>query len=59
MSDLFPEQKIYKNGNTYAQNVKEGFFIPIKHIKNHQEVCQRIDKLEQMLVSISEKLSAK
>ncbi|MDA0764120.1 MAG: hypothetical protein O3A39_06765 [Proteobacteria bacterium] len=59
MTNLFPEQsvKLYKNGKTYAQNVKDGTFIPIKHLQNHKELVSKVDKLEQMLVTITEKLS--
>ena len=32
------KQKLYNNGKTYAQNIADGTFIPVKHIQNHKEV---------------------
>lgn len=60
-TDLFPEQKqqkVYKNGLTYSQNVQAGNFIPKVAMQNHKDLCQRIDKLEEMLVKAIEKLSS-
>ena len=35
------KQKVYNNGKTYAQNIADGTFIPVKHIQNHKEVMIR------------------
>lgn len=57
---MFPEQKqvkVYNNGKTYAQNIADGTFIPVKHIQNHKELMGRIDSLESLINSLVTKLS--
>ena len=34
--------KFYRNGKTYAQNVADGTFIPVKHLQNHKEVMDEV-----------------
>ena len=60
MTDMFPEQKqakVYNNGKTYAQNIADGTFIPVKHIQNHKEVMSEVAELKAMMANIVEKLA--
>ena len=49
--------KFYRNGKTYAQNVADGTFIPVKHIQNHKEVMTEVAELKAMMANIAEKLA--
>ena len=49
--------KIYKNGLTYAQNVQAGVFIPAKALKNHKEVIDSLNALDNKMSEILTKLS--
>tara|TARA_B100000427_G_scaffold257234_1_gene220991 strand:+ start:820 stop:1056 length:237 start_codon:yes stop_codon:yes gene_type:complete len=50
-------QKVYNNGKTYAENVKEGIFLPAKALKNHQEVMDKLDANDKKMDLILSKLS--
>ena len=51
------QPKLYNNGKTYAQNIADGTFIPVKHIQNHKEVMSEVAELKAMLANIAEKLA--
>lgn len=56
-TDKAKAPKLYNNGKTYAQNIADGTFIPVKHIQNHKEVMSEVAELKEMLVNIAEKLA--
>ena len=49
-------QKVYNNGKTYAENVKEGIFLPAKALKNHKEIIDSIAVLDKKMNEILTKL---
>ena len=51
------QPKLYNNGKTYAQNIADGTFIPVKHIQNHKEIMTEVAKLKAMMANIAEKLA--
>ena len=51
--------KFYRNGKTYAQNVADGTFIPVKHLQNHKEVMAEVKELKDMLSNFTDKLNNK
>ena len=51
------KQKIYNNGKTYAQNIADGTFIPVKHIQNHKEVMTQVSEIKDMMSNIAEELA--
>ena len=51
------QPKLYNNGKTYAQNIADGTFIPVKHIQNHKEVMNEVAELKAMMANIVEKLA--
>ena len=56
-TDKAKAPKLYNNGKTYAQNIADGTFIPVKHIQNHKEVMSEVAELKAMLANIAEKLA--
>jgi hypothetical protein len=59
-NNLFPEtkqQKLYRNGKTYAQNIADGTFQPIGAVKFQNEMRTEINQLKDMLSQIANKLS--
>ena len=56
-TDKAKAPKSYNNGKTYAQNIADGTFIPVKHIQNHKEIMSEVTELKEMLVNIAEKLA--
>ena len=56
-TDKAKAPKLYNNGKTYAQNIADGTFIPVKHIQNHKEIMSEVTELKEMLVNIAEKLA--
>jgi len=51
------KQKIYNNGKTYAQNIADGTFIPVKHIQNHKEVMTEVAEVKAIMSNIAEELA--
>jgi len=51
------KQKLYNNGKTYAQNIADGTFIPVKHIQNHKEVMTEVAEMKAMMSNIAEELA--
>lgn len=51
--------KFYRNGKTYAQNVADGTFIPVKHLQNHKEIMAEVKELKDMLSNFTDKLNNK
>tara|TARA_B100001564_G_C20298921_1_gene516006 strand:- start:199 stop:393 length:195 start_codon:yes stop_codon:yes gene_type:complete len=51
------KQKLYNNGKTYAQNIADGTFIPVKHIQNHKEVMTQVSEIKDMMSNIAEELA--
>ncbi len=51
------QPKLYNNGKTYAQNIADGTFIPVKHIQNHKEIMTEVAELKAMMANIVEKLA--
>ena len=51
--------KFYRNGKTYAQNVADGTFIPVKHLQNHKEIMAEVKALKDMLSNFTDKLNNK
>jgi hypothetical protein len=51
------QPKLYNNGKTYAQNIADGTFIPVKHIQNHKEIMTEVAELKAMMANIAEKLA--
>ena len=56
-TDKAKAPKLYNNGKTYAQNIADGTFIPVKHIQNHKEVMTEVAELKAMMANIVEKLA--
>ncbi len=56
-TDKAKAPKLYNNGKTYAQNIADGTFIPVKHIQNHKEVMTEVAELKAMMANIAEKLA--
>jgi len=56
-TDKAKAPKLYNNGKTYAQNIADGTFIPVKHIQNHKEVMSEVAELKAMMANIVEKLA--
>ena len=56
-TDKAKAPKLYNNGKTYAQNIADGTFIPVKHIQNHKEVMNEVAELKAMMANIVEKLA--
>ena len=56
-TDKAKAPKLYNNGKTYAQNIADGTFIPVKHIQNHKEVMNEVAELKAMMANIAEKLA--
>ena len=51
--------KFYRNCKTYAQNVADGTFIPVKHLQNHKEIMAEVKELKDMLSNFTDKLNNK
>ena len=51
------KQKLYNNGKTYAQNIADGTFIPVKHIQNHKEVMTEVAEVKAIMSNIAEELA--
>ena len=51
------KQKLYNNGKTYAQNIADGTFIPVKHIQNHKEIMTEVAEVKAMMSNIAEELA--
>lgn len=59
-NSLFPEydpNKKHKNGLTYLENYQRGNFIPPVALKFQTEMRTRMDKIENTLSQIANKLS--
>lgn len=56
-TDKAKAPKLYNNGKTYAQNIADGTFIPVKHIQNHKEVMSEVAELKALMANIVEKLA--
>tara|TARA_Y100000004_G_scaffold159339_1_gene186150 strand:+ start:1217 stop:1402 length:186 start_codon:yes stop_codon:yes gene_type:complete len=56
-TDKAKAPKLYNNGKTYAQNIADGTFIPVKHIQNHKEIMSEVAELKAMMANIVEKLA--
>ena len=56
-TDKAKAPKLYNNGKTYAQNIADGTFIPVKHIQNHKEVMSEVAELKAMMANRVEKLA--
>ena len=56
-TDITKAPKLYRNGKTYAQNVADGTFIPVKHLQNHKEVMAEVKELKDMLANITQHLT--
>jgi|TARA_B100001059_G_scaffold162620_1_gene162144 hypothetical protein len=52
------KQKLYNNGKTYAQNIADGTFIPVKHIQNHKEVMTEVAEMKAMMSNIAQELAS-
>tara|TARA_R100000084_G_scaffold98666_1_gene52778 strand:+ start:462 stop:653 length:192 start_codon:yes stop_codon:yes gene_type:complete len=52
------KQKVYNNGKTYAQNIADGTFIPVKHIQNHKEVMTEVSEIKAMMSNIAQELAS-
>ena len=60
MSEMFPETKqpkLYRNGKTYLENVRNGLFQNRNALKFQTEMRSKMDKIEDKLSKIVEKLS--
>ena len=51
------KQKLYNNGKTYAQNIADGTFIPVKHIQNHKEVMTEVAEVKAIMSNIAEEVA--
>ena len=51
------KQKLYNNGKTYAQNIADGTFIPVKHIQNHKEIMTEVAEVKAIMSNIAEELA--
>ena len=57
-TDKAKAPKLYNNGKTYAQNIADGTFIPVKHIQNHKEVMNEVSEIKSMMSNIAEQLAS-
>jgi len=57
-TDKAKAPKLYNNGKTYAQNIADGTFIPVKHIQNHKEVMNEVSEIKSIMSNIAEQLAS-